>query len=358
MPSYATGTVNAVLEQHPGIQVLEVRLGDATRRAVLYTRYAAPAAHGDLVVLNTTATDLGLGSGGEDFVVWNLSHETYDSRSDGHVMKLRYTPLQTEVLTVEAPESPHHEEMTAARDLAGLPVLAASLHSQLLPVTVAVRSRHPRARIVYVMTDGGALEASLSHTVRRLRELGWLEKVITVGHATGGDLEAVNVYSGLLAAHAVARAEFAIVGMGPGVVGTSTAFGTTALEMGMTINAAASLQGRPIAVVRMSAGDARDRHSGVSHHAVTALTRVALAPADVPVPRGYADGLDEVAMLHRVIEVNAEPIIGALEEARGAGFEPSHMGRGPEEDKLFFLAAGAAGYHAADVFEGIGGQDA
>ena len=357
MPTFQTGTVEAVIQEHPGIQVLSVRVRSQLRNAVLYTRYARPAGAGDRVVLNTTANDLELGSGGEDFVVWNLGAENYDARRAGHVMKLRYTPLQTEVLAVEAPESPHHDAMAAADGVEGIPVLAASLHSQLLPVIAALRSRAPSARVAYVMTDGGALEASLSKTSRTLRDLGWLESVITVGHATGGDLEAVNLYSGLLAARAVVRADVAIVGMGPGVVGTATPFGTTALELGMTLNATASLGGRAVAVVRMSSADERDRHAGVSHHALTALLRVALARADVPVPRGHVLGLDEVAMLHRVIEVDADAVLDELDRARALGLEPSHMGRGPEEDRLFFLAAGAAGFHAADVLNG-GAEDA
>jgi hypothetical protein len=347
LPTFRTGTVEAVAEEFRGIQVLHIRVGTERRRAILYTRYAAPAEPGDRVVVNTTADDLGLGSGGEDFVVWNLAHETYEAPHDGHIMKLRYTPLQTEVLAVEAPESPHHAAMAAASGLDGMPVLAASLHSQLLPVVAAVRSRRPDARIAYVMTDGGALEASLSKTTRTLRELEWLTSVVTVGHATGGDLESVNLYSGLLAARAVVGADITIAGMGPGVVGTATPFGTTALELGMTLNATASLGGKPVAVVRMSSADARDRHSGVSHHALTALTRVALAGADVPVPTGHSGGLEEVAMLHNVVEVDADTVLDELEKGRAFGLEPSHMGRGPEADRLFFLAAGAAGLHAA-----------
>jgi hypothetical protein len=356
LPTFATGTVEEVVGQHPGIQSLRVRLGGEARIAILYTRYTAPAAAGDRVVLNTTATTLGLGSGGEDFVVWNLAHETYGQPGGGHIMKLRYTPLQTDVLAVEAPESPHHDAMRFSDGVGGMPVLAASLHSQLLPVVAAIRTARPSARIAYVMTDGGALDASLSNTVRRMRELGWLQAVITVGHAIGGDLEAVNLYSGLIAARAVAKVDAAVVGMGPGVVGTSTPFGTTALEAGMTLNATASLGGIPIAVVRMSSGDERDRHAGISHHSLTALMRVALAEADVPVPKGHAGGLEEVATLHRVIEVDAEPVLDELERAAGDGLAASHMGRGPRDDRLFFLAAGAAGFHAASFIRG--GEDA
>lgn len=355
MPTFATAVVRDVVEEHPGIQRLRVELDGRPRTAVLYTRLAPAAAPGDRVVVNTTASVLGLGSGGEDFVVWNLSHETYDSLGSGHVMKLRYSPLQSDVLAVEAPESPYHDAMTYADGIGRTPVLAASLHSQLLPVVAGLRTLRPRARVAYVMTDGGALEASFSRTVRRMRELGWLAAVVTVGHATGGDIEAVNLYSGVIACGAVVKADAVVVGMGPGVVGTATAFGTTALEMGMTLNAAASLGGVPIAVVRMSSGDARERHSGISHHSITALMRVALAEADVPVPAGHGGGLEEVATLHRVIEVDADAVLEELEAAAAAGLEASHMGRGPREDRLFFLAAGAAGVHAATYVEGGSG---
>lgn len=349
MPNFSTGTVEGVLEEHTGVQILKVRVDGQERRAVLFTRYAAAARKGDRVVLNTTATDLGLGSGGEDFVVWNLAHDSHSSSAGGHIMKLRYTAMQTEIMAVEAPESPHHDVMASASDVDGMPVLAASLHSQLLPLVAGIRALRPEARIAYVMTDGGALEASLSKTARRLRELEWLRGVITIGHAVGGDLEAVNLYSGLMAARSILAADIAVVGMGPGVVGTSTAFGTTALELGMTINAAATLRGRPVAVVRMSAGDERDRHAGTSHHAITALTRVALAAADVAVPRGCTAGLEEVGMLHRIVEVDADPVMVELGKAREVGLDASHMGRNLEGDKLFFLAAGAAGLHAASL---------
>lgn len=356
MPTFRTGTVERVLDERPGLQRLEVVVDGRTRRAVLFERFARPAAPGDRVVLNTTAVDLDLGSGGDDFVVWNLAHDTHEAPSSGHVVKLRYTPLQSDVLAVESPESPHHDAIRAADGIGRMPVLAASLHSQLLPVVASLRARAPQARIAYVMTDGGALDASLSDTARGLRELGWLRAVVTVGHALGGDLEAVNLYSGLLAARWVAKADVAVVGMAPGVVGTSTLFGTTALEMGQTINAAASLGGIPVAVVRMSSGDQRARHGGVSHHAVTSLMRVALAEADVPVPRGHAGGLEDVATLHRVIEVDTSGVIEELERVAGHGLAASHMGRGVRDDRLFFLAAGAAGIHAASFLEG--GTDA
>lgn len=349
MPSFRTGTVEKVVESDPDRQLLDVRVDGAVRRAVLYPRYAAFAQPGDRVVVNTTALDLDLGSGGTDFVVWNLSSDAHGELSEGHLMKLRYTPAQTDVLCVEAPESPHHEALTRHRTVHGMPVVAASLHSQLLPVLAAMRSWNPSARIAYVMTDGGALELAYSNTVRALRDAGWLAATITAGHAVGGDLEAIGLYSALLAAKHVVKADAVVVGMGPGVAGTGTPFGTTALEMGLTINAAGALDGIPVACVRMSSADERGRHTGVSHHTLTALDRVALVPADVPVPDGHAAALDAVAARHRVIEVVAEQVLLELEEAAEAGLHASHMGRTPAQDPLFFLAAGAAGFHAASL---------
>lgn len=349
MPWYRTGTVARVLEDRAGVQRLEVDVGGDLREAVLYPRYAAPAEAGDRVVLNTTATQLGLGSGGQDFVVWNLAHEEHEVPSGGHVMKLRYTPAQSDVLAVEAPESPHHDVLADASDLDGMPVVAASLHSQLLPVVCGIRDVRPDTRIAYVMTDGGALELGLSRTVRRLGDLGWLVGTVSVGHALGGDLEAVNAYSGLLAARHVLEAEVAVVGMGPGVVGTGTTYGTTALDLGLTVNAAAALGGRPVACVRASEGDPRERHAGVSHHAMTALSRVALVEADAPYPAGRIADLG--AGVGPLVPVDVEGALEALRDAAAEGLEASHMGRGPDEDRLFFETAFAAGRHAGSLLD-------
>src|SRR5581483_5323576 len=99
--------------------------------------------------------------------------------------------------------------------------------------------------------------------------------------------------------------------------------------------------------VRMSSADDRQRHAGVSHHAMTALTRVALVRVDVPVPAGYAEDLEWTT--HNVVEVDVAGVTDALSESKVIGLTASHMGRGPADDELFFLAAGAAGIHAATL---------
>ena len=134
------------------------------------------------------------------------------------------------------------------------------------------------------MSDGGALPLWFSRTVSGLREAGWLAATVTVGQAFGGDLEAVTLHSGLLAARLVLGCDVVVVTQGPGNLGTGTRWGFSGVAAGEAVNAAAVLRGRPVAALRVSAADPRARHRGVSHHSLTAYGRVALAAADVVVP--------------------------------------------------------------------------
>ncbi len=76
-------------------------------------------------MVNTTAVELGLGTGGWHVVHWNLAHRDLTLPGGGHIMKLRYTSLQLDTGAGD-------EHGPAAFDrLDGRPVMVASLHSQL-----------------------------------------------------------------------------------------------------------------------------------------------------------------------------------------------------------------------------------
>ena len=138
-----------------------------------------------------------------------------------------------------------------------------------------------------------------------------------------------------------------MVSQGPGNLGTGTTWGFSGVAAGEAINAAAAVGGRPIAVLRMSTADPRPRHRGVSHHSVTAYTRVALVPADIVVPQSYAELVDPAAFAgHRVVEVSDDGLLDAL---RRSPVSLATMGRGLEDDPVAFLAAAAAGRHAATL---------
>ncbi|HEX8803395.1 MAG TPA: DUF3866 family protein, partial [Acidimicrobiales bacterium] len=219
MPRFATATVRRLLAERRGLQRVETDAG----RAYVLTDLTGPVAEGDRVVLNTTAVDLGLGTGGWHVVHWNLARESWGQPGPGHIMKLRYTSLQVDTGAAEE----DHPDVPAALD--DLPVVACSLHSQVAVVAAVVRHLRPSARVAYVMTDGAALPLVLSDLVHALRERGVLDVALTAGHAFGGDLEAVSVPSALALARHVAGADVVVVGMGPGVVGTGSALGTTAV---------------------------------------------------------------------------------------------------------------------------------
>ncbi|MFS0706413.1 DUF3866 family protein, partial [Cellulomonas sp. 179-A 9B4 NHS] len=262
---------------------------DRTVRALAYPALVGELEPGARVLLNVTALVRGLGTGGYALVVARTDALPADAPDGpGHLVKARYTPLQAMVLGVDDQESPHHGTLRDADDLAGMPVVVADLHSALPAVLAGARAaaadRGRAVRVAYVMTDGGALPAWFSRAVAGLRDAGWVDACITTGQAFGGDLEAVTVHTGLLAARHVVGADLAVVAQGPGNLGTGTRWGFSGVAAGEAVNAAGVLGGRPVASLRVSGADARERHLGVSHHSLTAYGRVALVPADVPVP--------------------------------------------------------------------------
>jgi hypothetical protein len=303
-----------------------------------------------------TAVALGLGTGG-----WHLvmavepgfgaarAAGPAEPLAPGHLMKLRYTPEQLAVLGVEEDASPHHATMAAATSLGHAPVVWLPLHSMLGPAVAGAVSAGAGS-VVYVMTDGAALPAGFSRLAHHLRVSGLLAGVVTSGQAFGGDLEAVNAFSGSLAARHVLGADVVVIGDGPGNTGTRTTWGASNVASAMSLNVAAILEGEPIAALRVSFADRRAEHRVVSHHSITALSHVALSPVHVAVPAlpddaqrlRVWDRLREAQLeeRHQLVEVSGAPALDLLDR-RGIALET--MGRTVADDPAFFLAAGAAG---------------
>lgn len=358
MSSYRCGKVMRVAEYGPAAQVADLLFDDGSAgKALAFEELNGSVAVGDELVVNTTAVELGLGSGGFHFALWNLSRRTLDTRAAGHIMKLRYTPLQHNVEAAEE-KMPELTPGGLAGALEGMPVIAGSLHSQLLAVALAYRHARPSGRLVYIMTDGGCLPLAFSRTAAFLKVEGLVVSTLTCGHAFGGDMEAVNTYSALLAARAACRADAVVAVMGPGIAGTGSAAGFSGMEQADVINAAASLGATPIAIPRITFGDARARHKGISHHTVSVLSVAARARAIVALPllppekeRIVEEQLREsrISEKHEIREVDASVVTGLLAECR---MKATVMGRSLEEEPEFFMAAGAAGLTAA----GMGGE--
>lgn len=354
MPSFRTATVTAVLQERPGLTRVAVDVhGSGPHRAYAVTALVGAVGEGDEVVVNTTAVELGLGTGGWHVVHWNLTRGTFAQPGPGHIMKLRYTSVQVDTGTAEELLA---DQLADGGDLAGMPVVVGGLHSQLPCVAVALRAARPDAAIAYVMTDGAALPLALSELVPAMQRAGLLVGTVTAGHAFGGDHEAVNVPSALVVARQVLGADVAVVTMGPGSVGTGTTLGYSALEVAPALDAAAALGGQPVAVCRFSLGDPRPRHQGVSHHLTTAL-RLARPGASIGVPRGpFAERVRRdlsvagVAGRHDLVDVE-DPGIGPLLAV--SGLRVTTMGREVDQDPGAFAVAGAAGSLAAGLLGGV-----
>jgi len=341
-----------VVEAGPAEGVGEQRLevehaGGARRGAVVDLGLHGPARVGDDVVVNAQAVDLALGSGGVDVLHVNLTRGLEATGVPGaHVMKLNYSSLQHAVLPVETPE------VTLPLDgAAGV----FSLHGQLAPMAWAFAEAIARAGsaprpLGYVQTAGGALPGGHSRLVGELRERGLLAGHVTAAPAFGGEEEAITTAGGL--AHGLAERGWAaaLLGPGPGILGSGSLLGHGGLIALDSAHVALALGCPVVLCARMSSGDPRERHRGLSHHTTTVL-RLLLRRVTVALPVGEApDAVQALGHHWRELPVD-------LRGYAASGLPTRTMGRSIEEDPVFFAAALAAGTALADAVGGIHEDD-
>jgi hypothetical protein len=316
--SLRRGKVTAIAEQYEGLVRCEVD-GEA---CVAYTELTGAVALGDEVIVNVQGRELGLGSGGFDVVHANLTRGLDLRPPPGaHVMKLPYTSVQHAVRHAE-------EDGPLADTLDGLPVVCCSLHSQVAPVCAALAG----IRVAYVQVAGGALPLGLSDTLRALRARALIATTVSAGACFGGDVECVTAASAF-AWSSASRFEAVVCAIGPGIVGTASRLGHGGLAAADAANTVAALGGAPVLAVRVSSGDERQRHQGVSHH-TRAVVELCLGEVAVAWPAG----LDAPEWLSGRRELEVREWREACE-----GLPLEHMGRGPENDPWFFASAFAAG---------------
>jgi len=352
------GVLERRIAVHAGMEVWVAIIDARETEAVVFPALVGRVASGDRVLLNTTAVELGLGTGGQHFVIARAEPggppAPAITREDGHIIKLRYTPLQCRVQAAEEEASPYHDALRLADRLPGTPVVCLGLHSQLGPVAGGIKACRPNLRVGFVMTDSAALPLAYSRLVNRLRECGLLDVTVSAGQAFGGDLEAVNLYSGMVTAAVAGKADVIIAGQGPGNVGTATPLGFGGIEQAMLLNAVVGLEGIPIAVPRISFADPRDRHRGLSHHTLMVLERLTLASVILPLPHMAPEAsehlLAQIARHHldRHQLCTADGIAG-IEYCQQLGIPLESMGRRYEDDPLYFQAAAAAGHVATGM---------
>jgi len=329
-------------------QRLEVELDGERRPARADTALVGPCEPGDEVILNVEAQELGLGSGGFDIVHVNLTRGLDGKGMPGaHVMKLNYTSMQHAVIPAEGRElqAPLHR-----------PVGVFQLHGQLAPVAWALAQARPHAKVGYVQTAGGALPGGMSDTVRQLLHRGLLAGHTTAGPAYGGRQEAITTAGAIHDGLAQEQWDVALVGPGPGILGSGSALGHGGIVALDSAHAALALGCPTVLTARMSSGDPRERHRGLSHHTRTVL-ELLLKPVTLPVPPGVRlfaemDGIGPAldvarAQGHDVVETPID-----VDGYRASGLPTRTMGRTLDEDRLLFAAALAAGGALAELTRG------
>lgn len=312
---------------------LTVEVDAAPRPAWADTSLLGEMREGDEVLVNVAALDLELGSGGFDVVHVNLSRglEGGGGPAGEHVIKLNYTSLQHPVEPVEA--------AAEGRERVATPVLVLPLHGHLAPAAWAAAQVRPGIQLGFVQTAGGALPGSLSRDVAQLRESGLLCGHVTAAPAYGGEHEALST-AGALDAAGRRGWDAVLVGPGPGIIGSNTELGHGGMAALDSAHAALSLRLPTLISPRLSAGDPRERHVGVSHHTCTVL-ELLLAAVDLAVPEGEEEivaALEAVSGPHRIHLAPAD-LAGYAE----TGLPARTMGRSIDEDPLFFAAPLAAG---------------
>lgn len=329
-----------------GTDPLVVEIAGRRRRAWADDVLVGPTEVGDDVVLNTAAVDLGLGSGGFDVIHVNLTRglEGGEAAPGVHVMKLNYTSLQHPVEPIESPAD------SAARPARRIPVVVLPLHGHLAPVAWAAADGRAEARIGFVQAGGGGLPGTLSGDVSELGGRELLGGHVTVAPCYGGEMEAISLTGALHAAAEEVGWDAAIVGPGPGILGSDTRYGHGGMAALDAAHAALALGLPTILSARMSSGDPRPRHLGLSHHS-RAVLELLLAAVEVAVPANVEElwpaggGADaEMTEAARNVHRLRQEVVD-LEGYASSGLPTRTMGRSLQEDRLFFaspLAAGAA----------------
>lgn len=326
-------------------QRLTVEVDGTERAAQADTALVGPCHAGDEVIVNTEAQDLNLGSGGFDIVHVNLTRGLDGRGMPGaHVMKLNYSSLQHAVLPAEGRD---------LRTPLGRPVGVFQLHGQLAPVAWALAQARSGLKVGYVQTAGGALPGAMSDTVRQLLNRGLLAGHTTAGPAYGGGQEAITTAGALHDGLAEERWDVALVGPGPGILGSGSALGHGGIVALDSAHTALALGCPTVLTARMSSGDPRERHRGLSHHTRTVL-ELLLRPVTLAVPPGVRvfgemDGIEAALDAARAAGHEIEEADVDVEGYRASGLPTRTMGRTLDEDRLFFAAALAAGGVLAEL---------
>lgn len=349
--SLKIGIVVEILKEDSKLQEVKVDINGEISKAINYLVFSNKVEKNDKIILNTTAVELSLGTGGLHYVVANLNNLEKNQEKDGHIMKLRYTPFQSKMLTVEEEGSKYHEVFKKFKNLNKIPVVFAELHSMLPVLTSVYKEKNKENKIAYIMTDSAALPMEFSNSVKELKEKGLIDYTISIGNAFGGDFESVNMANALIFAKECLNVDIVVVSMGPGIVGTGTKYGYSGLDQAYHCLIAEKLGARCLLVPRVSFEDKRERHYGISHHTITLINEFVDKPLEIILNSNDEEKLKILKMQIQKYKLNEKHKFRFIKFNRTKEILDKHklkvktMGRNFEQDTCFFEQTAATAHY-------------
>lgn len=355
MLSLEKAKVYDIKQENDDIQMLQISIVGGCDRALNYVKETGRCNVGDVIYVNTIGVRLGLGTGGYHIVYCNISRnleiETKYDRAEGHIIKMKYTPMQFRVKSIEE-YNEFKSLFDSPVDLNGKPVIYAMLHSMLPPVACTIKYKNPDVRITCIYTYGGSMNAKNSFILRELKSKGLVDYIVTIGECHGGDFEAINIYTALIYSFMKLSSDIVIVCCGPGIAGTSTYYGFSTLDFILPVYAGKSLGCTPILIPRVSFSEERKRHTGLSMQTVALLSCLDF-PVYVPFLKN--EGLSMIYSILEKNKINKKHNVEEVSEAFAKksmekwGIDGKVMGRSYNEDTYYFENCSAAGIFALKI---------
>ena len=223
-------------------------------------------------------------------------------------MKRRYTSLQSDVGSAEE----HAAELTDVDSIDAMPVVAAALHSQLPAIAVAMKHADPDLRVAYVMTDAAVpADRRLRPRRRALRRAACStspSRAATRSAATTKQSRCIRRSRSRVMSPGRRRdrGRWVRASSGPAHGSASRASSSGRSSTPSLVSAAS-----PSRACAPRSPITRERHLGVSHHALTALTVACRSRVIVALPAVGGDGRAS----------------GCAPTSRGAGIDTRHDDR-------------------------------
>lgn len=349
-------TVSKIIKENNFYQIVELQ--ETKFPAISLVHFVGSLSEGDRVILNVTATELELGTGGFDFVMAKIQDNCYsfEDENKSHIIKLNYTPLQFSTTFVE--ETEEYDKAIKNFEEKGridIPVFVLTIHSHILPLLIGINKSIKDARVTLIIDDSACLPAYISKTIEYCIKEKLVNDVITFGNSFGGTKEAINCASAMIYGTFANNSKVIVVAPGFGIKGSGKKFGSSAIRALESLYYAESLKALAFLVPRISFAEKRDRHFGISHHTIE-IAHLKGSGFFIPLPK-FKQNEELNNYLRRQLKTFESRIIAyevqtdLLSDLREHKTYLISMGRGIEDDPYFFLTPYSIGLNFGVIID-------